>query len=111
MKLGFVDVRRAYLHAKSRREVYVALPDEDWEEGKCGKLFKAMYGTRDAAQNWEYDCVEALETMGFVKGKAAPCAFYMKERNLRLVAHGDEFTVLGYSGGLGLAQEEDQRGV
>ena len=95
MKLDFVDVRRAYFHAKSRRELYVALPNEDWEEGKCGKLLKAMYGTRDAAQNWEYAYVEALEAMGFTKGKATPCAFYMKERNLRLVVHGDDFTILG----------------
>ena len=95
MKLDFVDVRSAYSHAKSRRELYVALPNEDWEEGKCGKLLKAMYGTRDAAQNWEYAYVEALEAMGFTKGKATPCAFYMKERNLRLVVHGDDFTVLG----------------
>ena len=33
MKLDFIDVRRAYSHAKSRREVYVALPEDDWEEG------------------------------------------------------------------------------
>merc|ERR1712015_131224 len=51
MKLDFIDVRRAYFHAKARRELYVALPAEDREEGKCGKLLKAMYGTRDAAQN------------------------------------------------------------
>ena len=51
MKIDFIDVRRAYFHAKARREVYVSLPPEDWEEGKCGRLQKAMYGTRDAAQN------------------------------------------------------------
>ena len=95
MKLDVVDVRRAYFHAKSRREVYVVLPDEDWEEGKCGRLLKAMCGTRDAAQNWEYAYVEALEAMGLERGKATPCAFYEREHNLRLVVHGDDFTVLG----------------
>ena len=53
MKLDFIDVRRAYFYAPSRRSVYVDLPDEDTEEGMCGKLCKRMYGTRDAAQNWE----------------------------------------------------------
>ena len=52
MKLDFIDVRRVYFHAKARREVYVKLPAEDSEEGMCGRLNKAMYGTRDAAQNW-----------------------------------------------------------
>ena len=51
MKFEFIDVRRAYLQAQARREVYVGLPEEDQEEGMCGKLVKSMYGTRDAAQN------------------------------------------------------------
>ena len=55
MKLDFIDIRRAYFHSKARREVYVQLPAEDYTEGMCGKFIKAMYGTRDAAQNWEYD--------------------------------------------------------
>ena len=50
-----MDVRRAYSHAKARRDVCVKLPEEDSEEGMCGRLLKAMYGTRDAAQNWEYE--------------------------------------------------------
>ena len=50
-KLDFVDVRRAYFHAKARRDVYIQLLEEDYEEGMCGKLEKSMYGTRDAAQN------------------------------------------------------------
>ena len=36
MALEFIDVRRAYFHAKARMEIYVQLPDEDWEEGMCG---------------------------------------------------------------------------
>ena len=51
MKLDFIDVRRAFFHAKCLREVYVELPPEDAEEGMCGILEKAMYGTRDAAHN------------------------------------------------------------
>ena len=49
MKLEFIDVRRAYFHAKARKVVYIRLPMGDNEPGKCGKLIKAMYGTRDAA--------------------------------------------------------------
>ena len=79
-KLDFIDVRRAYFHAKARRDIFVSLPPEDAEEGMCGKLRKAMYGTRDAAQNWEYEHVEQLEKMGFRRGKATPCAFFMEAR-------------------------------
>jgi hypothetical protein len=51
MKIDFIDVRRAYFHASVRRDVYIQLPEEDSQPGYCGKLMKAMYGTRDAAQN------------------------------------------------------------
>ena len=54
MKLDFIDVRRAYFHAPARRLVFVKLPADDAQQGMCGRLLKALYGTRDAAQNWEH---------------------------------------------------------
>ncbi len=32
IKMEFIDVRRAYFHAKAQREVYVELPAEDRKE-------------------------------------------------------------------------------
>ena len=52
-KLLFIDVKRAYFQASAKRPVYVQLPPEDASPGQCGRLNKSMYGTRDAAQNWE----------------------------------------------------------
>ena len=50
------DVTRAFSHARATRQVFVQLPDEDrtaGEENLCGRLNYSMYGTRDAAQNWQ----------------------------------------------------------
>ncbi len=58
--LDFGDVVRAYFHAKARSKAYVELSKEDFEEGKCGVLRKAMYGTRDAAHNWELEYTEMM---------------------------------------------------
>ena len=66
--MDFIDVRRAYFHARARRDVYVELPEEDKEPGMCGKLQKSMYGTRDAAQNWEDCYVEFITSLGFRRG-------------------------------------------
>lgn len=52
-KLLFIDVRRAYVYVLAQRLVYVALPDEHATPGMCGRLVKAMYGTRDAAVKLE----------------------------------------------------------
>ena len=75
------------------------LSKEDYEEGKCGVLRKAMYGTRDAAQNWELEYTEMTEA-GFRQGAYSACVFYREEKNVRVVVHGDDFTVLGPSKGL-----------
>ena len=50
MKIEFIDIRRAYYQAHARRQLYVKLPPEDQSPGMCGRLNKALQGTRDAAQ-------------------------------------------------------------
>ena len=57
---------------------------------------KAMYGARDAAQNWESAYAEFIESIGFTRGKASSCVFWHKDRELRVVVHGDDFTILGW---------------
>ena len=94
-KLLFVDVRRAYFYAPARRPVFVTLPDEDAEEGMGGKLNRSMYGTRDAAANWEDKYSSHLMAMGFSRGKSSPCTLFHPHRGVRCVVHGDDFTFLG----------------
>ncbi len=43
--LDFIDVVRAYFHAKARRRACVELSRDGHEEGKRGLLKTAMYGT------------------------------------------------------------------
>jgi len=99
LKLDFIDVRRAYFHARAKREVFIELPEEDMEMGMCGKLDKSMYGTRDAAQNWETEYTAFLTGIGMRQGISNPCIFTHDKRNIRLVIHGDDLTIL--------AEEED----
>ena len=96
-KLEFIDVKRAYFHARARGLVYVKLPEEDNQEGLCGRLNKAMHGTRDAVQNWEMEYVEFMESIGFRGGQSTPCIFWHKEKGIRAVIHGDDFSLLGIS--------------
>ena len=94
-KLDLNEIRRAYFHAKARRPVYVQLPFEDQLPGYCGKLLMSLYGTRDAAQNWEFEYAEFLKDCGFAVGQAVTCLFHHAQRDIRLAVHGDDFTVLG----------------
>lgn len=67
------------------------------QEGRdlVGRLLKSLYGTRDAAANWERQICSDLGSLGFVQGKATPCVFFHPQRNLRVSVHGDDFTTLG----------------
>ena len=46
--------------------------EEDAEEGMCGEFEKAMYGTRDAARNWEEEYTEFMRGIGLRRGMASP---------------------------------------
>jgi len=94
MTIDFIDVRRAYFHAESRRTVYVRSPPRGLRAWSVRKI-KSMYGTRDAAQNWEVAYNPFMENTGFRAGKASPCLFYHPQRRIRVVVYGDDFTVLG----------------
>ena len=103
-----MDVKRAYFYADAIRQVYVQLADEDASPGMCGRLNKAMYGTRDATSNWERHYREHLESIGFQCGASTPCVFYHQERLVRLVMHGDDFTFLGNDENLQWCTEQMQ---
>ena len=73
-----IDVSRAYFHAKAQRPVLIRLPAEDRmgnDEGKVGLMKKSMYGTRDAASNWERDWQENVEKWGFQLGLSSKNLF------------------------------------
>ena len=54
-----------------------------------------MYGTRDAAQNWEAAYTEFLKTLNFEDCQGSPCIFHHSQRNVTIVVHGDDFTAAG----------------
>lgn len=93
-KVAFIDVKKAHLYAKATREVFIDLPPGDEEPGKCGRLNYTLYGTRDAAQAWELEYTNTLKEMGFKQGKSSNCVFRHDERNIDVVVHGDDFTIL-----------------
>ena len=94
-KLAIIDVKRAHFHSPATREIYVDLPPERAEEGMCGRLRRSMYGTRDAAYNWEMEYTRVLLAAGFRQGVSTPCIFIHDERRIRVCVHGDDFWSAG----------------
>lgn len=113
-KLMFIDISKAYL-----QELYVDLPNEVKLASMCGRLRKALYGTREAARCWEKEYTELLMGVGFKRGKCNPCTakdpvgaaqnflrqccihckktcmFYHADRSVQVLVRGGDFTVSG----------------
>ena len=52
-RVGIIDIRRTYFHAKARRKIHVEIPAEDWgrgDEDYVAALNMSLYGTLDAGQ-------------------------------------------------------------
>lgn len=97
-ELMVIDIRRAYFNAPARRPVYVEIPPEDWVEGderRCARLRSSLYGTRDAARNWEEELRKFIVQLGAKVGRSTPCVYYFKERRLCACVHGDDVVCSG----------------
>jgi hypothetical protein len=95
-QVTLVDISRAYFNALIARLVHVELPPQaGYSKDLVGQLVKCMYGTRDAAQGWEHTYRQALEEMGFHRGRASPCVFTHAAREIYLTVHGDDFFAAG----------------
>ena len=86
-----------YTFAPVKGSVFVAIPQEDPRGGPglCGELAFSMYGTREAATNWEDHYADWLTSHGFTRGKASVCIFCNHRRQIRTVVHGDDFVSTG----------------
>lgn len=92
------DIKRAYFFAKAKRPIFIEIQIEDREPGdenKIGRLNLSLYGTRDAAMNWQDEFTGVLVKNGFQRGKASPCNFVNVQRKLCVTVHGDDFTSIG----------------
>ena len=93
-----VDVKRAFLHGLCTRSLYIELPGAESQGGKyVGKLVRALYGTRDAPLAWLTVVKNDMKEMGFHECKVANGVFTHHERNLKAVAHVDDFLLSGES--------------
>ena len=101
------DVRRAYFYAKQQRSVFINLPVEDDEaqEGEVGQLLLCLYGTRDAAREWQRTLSRHLQGIGFKVGRGHPSVFFHPGRNLRVLVHGDDYLSSGYAEDLNLLKD------
>mgnify|MGYP000446280345 FL=1 len=95
-ELMVVDIKRAFLHGLCTRSIYIELPGEESKWGKIrGKLIRALYGTRDAPLAWLTVVKSDMKEMHFEECKVTNGVYTHRERDLRVVAHVNDFLLSG----------------
>ena len=98
LRLMALDFSKAFLYGDTQREVYIELPDEDARKSMSdcvGLLKKSMYGLRDAPLIWQQVVRGMLDTLGFTQLTGAQCTYANLSTGMLVVAHVDDFLVLG----------------
>ena len=92
-----IDVKRAFLYGRTKRRVYIWLPEEDpkSKQGLMGRLDKAMYGNRDAPQVWQEEVRATMEELGFTECVTQPGIYHHRQRRVQVVSHVDDFLCIG----------------
>ena len=83
-----------------KRLLCIELPEEDLDDGErpgemVGLLQMSLYGTRDAAVNFQQEVRKFMVSQGFTQGVYNPCTYYHRARELRTLVHGDDFVTTG----------------
>ena len=60
-----------------------------------GLLKMSLYGTRDAANNWQEEIAKFMLGDGFTRGKYNPCLYWHPKRRVKSLVHGDDFVSVG----------------
>lgn len=84
--------------ATPKKPVLVQFPPEhpEYNTGRCARLKRHMYGTRAAADGWNDDYGSTLvQSLGFTRGVASPCAFHHSSRGIIIAVYGDDFIAVG----------------
>ena len=56
-----------------------------------GELKKSLYGTRDAAANFQDEVKLFLKSLGFIVGRYSTSTFWHAEKDIKTIVHGDDF--------------------
>ena len=94
------DVARAFFEAPMKRWVCVELPAEARQGTEqpgeyVGLLQLSLYGTRDAAANFQEEVRRFMASLGFAQSKYNPQVYWHERRNLKTLVHGDDFMTSG----------------
>jgi Reverse transcriptase (RNA-dependent DNA polymerase) len=102
--IDMFDFHSTFLNGKlnSDEEVFMEQPqgyEESNQKQYVCKLFKSLYGLKQAGRKWYNALCKALASSGFKQSEANPAVFYAHEGNdiMILACHVDDCMITGNS--------------
>ena len=91
--------------------MYIELPKEDpqYDPNMLGFLRLCLYGTRDAALNWQQTRNVHLVESAFVRGIGHPSVFHHPTKDIWTLVHGDDYCSCGFKDDLDWLEGELKR--
>ena len=72
-----------------------ALTKEEEMMDLVGMLDMSLYGTRDAALNFQKEVGKLMGSLGFKTSKFNPSLFHHPKEDIKVLVHGDDFVAAG----------------
>ena len=94
------DVSRAFFEAPMKRKVAVELPAEAYDtedegEDMVGVLEMSLYGTRDAAANFQNEVAKLMKVLGYTQAVYDANLYHHNQHGISVLVHGDDFVAVG----------------
>ena len=90
-----LDVSPAHFHPPAVREPHITLPEEDATPGMVGQLLRTLYGTRDAAHEWDDFAKKKMAAVEYHVGLSSPCIYVHNTEPSIGWRHGDDILFAG----------------
>ena len=97
---GVMDVKSAFLSLRARRLIFIEVPTADPRsqlDGALATLVGSLYGPRDAPLIGQDRLRCQMKLLGFKESLRVPCKFYQETKDVEMVAHVDDISVVGCS--------------
>ena len=89
------DIKSAFLYGDLQEVIYMQLPKDFETNGKICKLKKAIYGLKQAPQQWFKRLTDFLKSEGLIQLKTDQCVFKSANTKLFVGIHVDDGLAIG----------------
>ena len=104
-QVGLFDASVAFFHAVNDEQLCITPPPGLRRPGYFWQLWKALYGTRRAAQLWQLYLGSMFESAQWVSIKCCPNMYYSHQLDVTTAIHGDDFIAEGEADSLDVLEE------